>query len=184
VNVLGLPIDLPARAVTRALTDLTTLARVAGQIPARLDAIDARAETVEAQLDRALELGEEIDRRVGGVLEMGERIDARAEAVLEVGERIDRRADAVLDLGERIEASGAAMIEMGERLIELGREANGQAVVVADRAKEVADRGGELVAVLPTLERAVAMAAPLEGTVERLGRMMDRLPGARPPRGE
>jgi hypothetical protein len=29
------------------------------------------------------------------------------------------------------------------------------------------------------MQRAVEMAEPLEGAVERLGRMVDRLPGAR-----
>ena len=30
---------------------------------------------------------------------------------------------------------------------------------------------------LPTLQRAVAIAEPMEGTVERLGRALDRMPG-------
>ena len=31
---------------------------------------------------------------------------------------------------------------------------------------------------LPTLQRAVGLAEPLEGAVERLGRVIDRLPGS------
>ena len=32
---------------------------------------------------------------------------------------------------------------------------------------------------LPILEQAVALGAPLEGAVERIGRIVDRLPGGR-----
>jgi hypothetical protein len=55
--------------------------------------------------------------------------------------------------------------------------AQGERVVAA--AREVADRGAELAAALPVMQRAVEMAEPLEGVVERLGRVADRLPGAR-----
>jgi hypothetical protein len=30
---------------------------------------------------------------------------------------------------------------------------------------------------LPTLERAIEMASPLEGAIDRVGRLVDRLPG-------
>jgi methyl-accepting chemotaxis protein len=165
MNVLGVPIDLPARVVSRAVSDLGDLARAAQQVPDRLDAMDARAQAIEAQLDRALEVAEEIDRRVGAVLDIGERMDQRAAAILEMGERMDAHATAMLDLGER--------------LLAVGETANGHAVVVAERAEQVATRGAEVAAALPTLERAVALAEPLEGAVERLGRIVDRLPGSR-----
>jgi hypothetical protein len=73
-------------------------------------------------------------------------------------------------------------VELGERMIVLGDTVLERSAVISDRAKEVADRGAEVAAALPVLERAVAMASPLEGTVERLGRALDRLPGG--PRGE
>lgn len=158
MNVLGLPIDLPARAIGRALSDLGDLARVAREVPERLD-------DVQRRLDRALELAETIDRRMERALEIGERVDARAAAVLELGERIEER--------------GTAMVELGEQLLEVGTLANERAVLMTDAAREVAIRGAEVAATLPTLERAVALAAPLEGTVERLGRIVDRLPGSR-----
>ena len=144
MNILGVPIDLPTRVVGRALSDLGDLARVAREIPARLDEVQSR-------LDRALEVAETIDHRMERALEIGERVDAHATAVL----------------------------ELGEQLLEVGTVANEQAVLITESAREVAVRGGELVATLPTLERAVAIATPLEGTVERLGRIVDRLPGSR-----
>jgi hypothetical protein len=145
VSVFTLPIDL----VGRALDDVGAIARVARELPERLDTLEARAEKVQDQLDRALALGETI---------------------------ADNSA-AMVELGQNIEARGEAMIELGERMILLGNAVLERSAVISDRAKEVADRGAEVAAALPTLERAVSMAAPLEGTVERLGRALDRLPG-------
>jgi hypothetical protein len=149
VSALTLPFELPVRVVTRALDDLSAIAGVARELPARLDALDRRAQMVQDQLERAITLGESIERSAGAVVELGERIEAR----------------------------GANMLELGERMIELGESVMTQSDVIADRAKEVADRGAEVAAALPMLERAVSIATPLEGTVERLGRALDRLPG-------
>ena len=131
MNVLGVALNLPGRV----LSDLSDLARVARDVPARLDAIDARAREVQSQLDRALELAETMDRRL------------------------------------------AHAIEIGENVVEMGGVANKHAVAMTEAAREVAVRGAEVAAALPTLERAVALATPLEGTVERLGRIVDRIPG-------
>ena len=48
---------------------------------------------------------------------------------------------------------------------------------IVERANRVTETGAELIAVLPTLERAVEMATPLEGAIDRFGRLVDRLPG-------
>jgi len=48
---------------------------------------------------------------------------------------------------------------------------------IVDGANRVVDAGSELVAMLPTLERAIEMATPLEGALDRFGRLGDRLPG-------
>jgi hypothetical protein len=145
VSLITLPIDL----ISRALDDVGAIARVARELPERLDTLEARADKVQEQLDRALALGETI---------------------------ADNSA-AMVELGRRIEARGESMIDLGERMIELGDTVLDSSVVIADRAKEVADRGADVAAALPVLERAVSMASPLEGTVERLGRALDRLPG-------
>jgi len=143
------PVLLPPMLVLRALDDLHTLA------------VTARA-AVEVG-ERVVELGERI-------VTMGERLDARGEAILGVGAQLERRAEAILDLGARLDASGAAMHGLGERM-----QAQGE--VLEAVARDVATRGAEVAAALPLLERAVALGEPLEGTVERLGRIVDRLPG-------
>jgi hypothetical protein len=135
MNALTLPFELPARVIRRAADDLGAIANIARELPARLDELDARIETMQAQLDRALTLGEAIESHGSSMVELGGRMEVHSEALLEIGARI-------------------------------------------------ADRGGEIAAALPSLERAVAIATPLEGTVERLGRALDRIPGGRPRPGE
>jgi hypothetical protein len=145
VSLITLPVDL----ISRALDDVGAIARVARELPDRLDTLEARADKVQEQLDRALTIGETI---------------------------ADNSA-AMVELGQSIEARGEAMVDLGERMIVLGNAVLERSVVISDRAKEVADRGADVAAALPVLERAVSMASPLEGTVERLGRALDRLPG-------
>ena len=104
------------------------------------------------------------------VLDLGVRI-------VELGERIDRRAEAIVELGERINDQAEALVALGGEMQDLGGRVLGQGDLIEQRAKEVADRAAQVIAALPLLERAVALGEPLEGTVERLGRMVDRLPG-------
>ena len=135
-------VRLPPLALLRALDDLHTLATVGTELMARLDELEARADSA---------------------VELLERLDARAEEIMTLGGSIDARGEAIVQLGEQLHALGSQIHEQG--------------IVIEQRAAEVATRGGELVATLPTLEAAVALVTPLEGTVERLGRMIDRLPG-------
>jgi hypothetical protein len=119
VSLITLPIDL----IGRALDDVGAIARVARELPERLDTLEARAERVQDQLDRALSLGE----------------------------TIANNSAAMVELGENIEARGEAMVELGERMIVLGNTVLERSVVISDRAQEVADRGAEVAAALPTL---------------------------------
>lgn len=150
VNLLS-PLVVPPKLVLRALDDLHTIATVAVQ--------------VSGQIDR--------------ILVLGERIDARAEAILALGERIDDRAEAILTLGGRIDGQTQTIIAMGDRLGDQGEQLVAHGLLLQDRAKEVSDRAGDLIEALPLLERAIGLAMPLEGAVERLGRVADRLPGGR-----
>jgi hypothetical protein len=106
-----------------------------------------------------------------------DELESRADAAVELLERIDARADEILALGASIDARGQSIVELGEQLHSLGTDVHAQGVLIEQRAAEVAARGEELVATLPTLEAAVALVTPLEGAVERLGRIVDRLPG-------
>jgi transposase len=154
VRPFGLPIDLPVLVVSKVLSDLGAIATAARETPAKLD--------------RVLALGEDIASTGRALLELAERLDERAERVLELGTSLDRRADDLLRLGVHLQA-------LGERIDARGAE-------IVDRAAGVVETGGELIAMLPTLERALDMATPLEGAIDRFGRLVDRLPGGAPRR--
>lgn len=121
-------------------------------------------------IGRALEDLTTLNRTGRDAVRLLERLDDKAERILALGERIEARAATILELGERMDDRGAALLDLGERTVK-------EAVGVQERAEEISARAAEMIAVLPTLERAVALASPLEGAVERLGRVVDRLPG-------
>lgn len=149
MNAFGLAIRLPAAAIGRALSDLEAIERLARRAP--------------GQLDRMLALGEEIAATGRGVLAIAERLDVRAAELLLLGERLDARAAALLELGD-------GMNDLGERVDVTGAQ-------IVDSATRVVDTGHELIGVLPALERALDLATPLEGAIDRFGRLVDRFPG-------
>jgi hypothetical protein len=154
VRVLGLPLASPQAVVGRVLNDVGAVVRAAREAPGRLD--------------RIMELGQEIAEIGREVLLVAQRLDQRAEAIMALGERLDVRAGELLELGD-------AMRDLGDRIDSRGGE-------IADRAGQVVDTGAELIAVLPAFERALEMATPLEGAIDRFGRLVDRLPGGAPRR--
>jgi hypothetical protein len=156
VRVLGLPLESPQAIINRALADLGAVARA--------------ARTAPAQLQRILELGEEMAEIGRGVLEIAEHLDQRADAALELGECLDARAVEILKLGRKMEKLGKRVDKRGADIVDAGDE------IVASSAR-LAETGSDLIGALPTLERAIEMARPLEGAIDRFGRLVDRLPG-------
>jgi hypothetical protein len=152
MRVLGLSLESPQTVANRIASDVAALARLARAAP--------------AQLDRMLELGEEIASIGRGLLEIAERLDSRAEAVMALGDRLDRRAGELIDLGGNMQL--------------LGEQVDARGAEIVDRAAAVVQTGSELINVLPALERALGMATPLEGAIDRFGRFVDRLPGGGP----
>ncbi len=154
MRLFGFPIETPQTVINRAVSDLGAVARLARAAPAKLD--------------RILELGEEI----AGI----------GRQVLEIAERLDRRAEAIMLLGERLDARTEELIELGEDMRGLGERVDARGAEVVDGANRVVDTGSELITVLPAFERALQMATPLEGAIDRFGRLVDRLPGGAPRR--
>jgi hypothetical protein len=167
LHLLGLPIEPPHVIVNRVLSDLSAVARAAREAP--------------AQLDQMLDLGQEIAAIGRSVLEIAERLDERAAAILVLGARLDARAEAILELGERLDGRTTALIELGTRMHDLGDRVDARGAEVAGQASAVVDTATELITVLPALERALQLATPLEGAIDRFGRLVDRLPGGRRP---
>jgi methyl-accepting chemotaxis protein len=154
VRVLGFPIGSPLTIADRVLSDLGAVARAARAAP--------------GQLDQLLDIGEEMVTIGRAVLEIAERFDGRAQAIMVLGERLESQATELIELGN-------AMHEMGERI-----DGRGAEIVIA--ARQVSQTGSELITVLPAFERALEMATPLEGAIDRFGRLVDRLPGGAPRR--
>ena len=148
------PLLLPPRLLLRALDDLHTIALAAARLEEVERRLDARLAAVFELGERVEQLGDLVDRRI-------EQVDVRAGELLGVAARVDGRLGALLAVADRVDE----VLEQGRRV---------EAV-----AREVADRGGAIADALPVLQRAVEMAEPLEGAVERLRRMVDRLPGSR-----
>ena len=153
--------------VLRALDDLHAIAEAARDLPSRIGVLEDRLEDIEGQARTAIEVAQAINTTAATAMVVAEQVDERLETVLELGERIETRAGEVLDLGGTLQ--------------ELALQVLDEARIMAVRAEAVAEVGGQVVASLPALERAVTMATPLEGAVERVGRLVDRLPGGRPP---
>jgi hypothetical protein len=142
---------LPPKLALRALDDLHTIAMVAKELNGRLAGLEQRAEAIQEQLGFAIDVAQAIERRGEEAIALALRIDERAVAVLSLGERAEERVEEVME----------------------------QARLISERAALVATTGAEVAAALPLLQRALELTEPLEGAVERLGRVVDRLPGGR-----
>ena len=152
MGVLSVAISAPRSAALRVVEDL--------------GAIERLIRTAPDQIERVLALGEEIAGIGYRVLEIAERLDQRANLITQLGERLDARAEAMLVLGTEIQAVGGQIDERGAELV--------------TGASTVSDAAKELVLALPTLERALDLATPLEGAIDRFGRLVDRFPGGNP----
>ena len=114
---------------------------------------------------RALDDLHTIAQAAAGLEDIERRIDARLAEIVALGERIAALDDRV----DGIDARAVEILATGER--------------VEQAAKDVAVVGRQIADALPVLQRAITMAEPLEGAVERLGRIVDRLPGGVRARG-
>ena len=110
---------------------------------------------------------------LGAIANIARELPARLDDLDARIEAMQMQLDRALTLGEAIESHGSAMVDLAGRM-----EVHGEALLAI--GAQIAERGGEIAEALPVLERAVSIATPLEGTVERLGRALDRLPGGRP----
>ncbi|MCW2998776.1 MAG: hypothetical protein JWN65_2325 [Solirubrobacterales bacterium] len=105
-------------------------------------------------------------------VELLARLDARAE-------RIEKQLDSGIALGHALEQRGMEIAAMGRQLDKLGDALMAEARSTQMVGREIAVRGAEIAAALPLLQRALDLGEPLEGAIERAGRIVDRLPGGR-----
>lgn len=100
----------------------------------------------------------ELPARMQELDDRAARMQDQLDRALDLGEKIADNTAAMVAMAERVESRGESMVELGERMITLGN-------AVTEQSQSIA--------------RALAIATPLEGTVERLGRALDRLPGGK-----
>jgi hypothetical protein len=101
----------------------------------------------------------ELPDRMRELDERAARMQDQLDRALDIGETIAANTAAMVEMAQRVESRGESMIDLGERMLALGDAVMAQSEQIA---------------------RGLAIASPLEGTVERLGRALDRLPGGRP----
>jgi hypothetical protein len=100
----------------------------------------------------------DLPARIQELDERAARMQDQLDRALALGEVIAANTAAMVAMAERVESRGESMIDLGERMLTLGNAVTEQSEAIV---------------------RALAIATPLEGTVERLGRALDRLPGGR-----
>jgi hypothetical protein len=154
MRVLGVPIPTPRAAASRVFTDALALERL--------------VRTVPDQLERGIRIG-------GELVAVGHQL-------VESGNRLDDRAASFNELGERLDAHAAQLIELGRRIGDVGERVDDTGAEIVDRAGQVVGAAADMIALLPAMERAVDLASPLGGAIDRFGRIVDRFPGGSPPR--
>jgi hypothetical protein len=107
---------------------------------------------------RLLQAAIEMPARLQELDERAARMQDQLDRALALGETIAANTAAMVEMAERVEARGESMMDLGERMLALGNAVSEQSEAII---------------------RALAIATPLEGTVERLGRALDRLPGGK-----
>jgi hypothetical protein len=119
---------------------------------------------------------------------LANRIASDIGSIARLARAAPAQLDRILELGEEIAAIGRGLLEitellaMGSEMQVLGGQVDARGAEIAASASEVVETGNDLIAVLPTLERALQLATPLEGAIDRFGRFVDRLPGGQRPR--
>ena len=101
----------------------------------------------------------DLPARIQELDERAARMQDQLDRALALGETIAANTAAMVEMAQRVESRGESMVELGERMITLGN-------AVTEQSQSIA--------------KALAIATPLEGTVERLGRALDRFPGGKP----
>lgn len=172
LDVATLPL-LPMRLAVRALDDLHRLARGAGELP-----------EVEARLAQRVD---ELEDRMAQLLDAADGGRAELRAAVRAARRLDdRAAEATTTLGGVGDHADAVVRQAAAFEQRASEVLDGLARIEAI-AGQVALEGGRVAEALPALERAITstetlatVVEPLHGATERLGRIVDRLPGARP----
>jgi hypothetical protein len=139
-------------------------------IPNPLEIFTRQAEALADAINSVLDPARQLAYAAPRALERLEAIERRADRLIELGETVTAQADRVITLAESLDEKSTRMLNSGDAMMH-------EAQRMIEQAVEVNARAAELIAALPLVEQGLAMVRPLEGAVERLGRIADRMPG-------
>ncbi|MFN8227449.1 MAG: hypothetical protein U0R18_12130 [Mycobacterium sp.] len=132
-------------------------------VPGLQEAVDWTMATTVTTARRVIALASLIDR-AGSTLDDIAELRRSAEII----------AETLSDLGTSAAGIDRNAGKIGEEISGLSDAAQG----IDTHAQKLVTGIDELVAILPTLQRLTEIVDPLDNTVVRLGRFVDRLPGA------
>jgi methyl-accepting chemotaxis protein len=117
-------------------------------------------------------------RRVVALTTLIDRAGSLLDDVAELRRSAEIIAGSLSELGASAAGIDQNAREIADEIAGLSTAAQG----IDTHAEKLAVGIDELVAILPTLQRLTEIVDPLDNTVVRLGRFVDRLPGNRRPR--
>jgi methyl-accepting chemotaxis protein len=106
----------------------------------------------------------------------------RAGSLLDDVAELRRSAEIIAGSLSELGASAAGIDQNAREIADENAGLSTAAQGIDTHAEKLAVGIDELVAILPTLQRLTEIVDPLDNTVVRLGRFVDRLPGNRRPR--
>lgn len=114
-------------------------------------------------------------RRVGSLIKLIDRADAALDDVVELRRSIQFIADNIAELTESAAGINRNAGEIAAEIVTLTHAAQG----IDTHAERLATDAASIARALPTVQRIAEIVDPLENTVVRLGRVVDRIPGGK-----
>jgi hypothetical protein len=128
-----------------------------------------------AALTWARQTAEATGRRVASLIKLIDRADAALNDVVELRKSIQFIADNIAELTESAAGINRNAGEIAAEITTLTKAAQGIDV----HAERLAGDAASIARTLPTVQRIAEIVDPLENTVVRLGRVVDRIPGGK-----
>jgi methyl-accepting chemotaxis protein len=128
-----------------------------------------------AALNLTRQAAEATGRRVVSLIKLIDRADAALDDVVELRRSIQFIADNIAELTESAAGINRNAGEIAAEIVTLTQAAQG----IDTHAERLSDDAASIARTLPTIQRIAEIVDPLENTVVRLGRVVDRIPGGR-----
>jgi methyl-accepting chemotaxis protein len=128
-----------------------------------------------AALTWTRQAAEATGRRVGALIKLIDRADSALNDVVELRRSIQFIADNIAELTESAAGINRNAGEIAAEIVTLTQAAQG----IDTHAERLSADAASIARALPTVQRIAEIVDPLENTVVRLGRVVDRIPGGK-----